>query len=272
MLYFSDEVHGLGAYCTGSVLNEHWMLTAGHCVSEDESFTITSTRVTFADSWNDTKSGDTADASDWFAHPDFSPATLESDVGLVYFDEALDFPAMQVTDVGPDDGDLGNEFRIVGYGLTGADDLGENPTKRTATAGLSDYDANWLWMRDSAEERQACFGDSGGPVLRLHEDGSYSQAGVTSWTTSCDSGATASARIDAFLDFLDDNDVEFTRYGDAPASYPEHDEIEEESADDGSSSGLGFDEPAATCGGAGWPGLVGIAGALAGVGRRLRRP
>lgn len=268
ILVFNTRGNAFGL-CTATAVHARALVTAAHCLDETE-VDIGEVRVTFEREYAGTRRGDWFSAERWTVHPDFDRTALTDDLAVIHFADDLPAPVMQVATQAPSEADVGENFRLVGYGRTGDNDE-SSPEKRAADLPLSDFTENWLWLLDKRDGRGSCFGDSGGPVLRLYDDGSYAQASVTSWGTSCEDGGAASTRLDNALSFLADEGVDYTRYGSAPPSYPEVDEdLDPEDDDYVSDYGLGDDDDAACSTGArggGWTAALVALLALA----RLRR-
>ncbi len=250
LILLRDRSGNVFGYCTATAVHARSLLTAAHCLDGDVT-AIGSVQVTFERDYAEARRGDWTEATAWALHPDFDATTLTDDLAVIHFDEDLAAPVMQLAQAAPSERDVGQNFRLVGYGLTSGD-AETDPVRRAADVPMSDFTDNWLWLLDKRDHRNACFGDSGGPVLRVYDDGSYAQASVTSWITTCDDGGTASTRLDNALAFLADEGIPYTLYGDAPPSYPAADEDLDPEDDDPyvDTYGLGGDDEA-SCGHAG---------------------
>lgn len=225
LLYMTDRGGQYGASCTGSLIAPNWVLTASHCITDSSDFNITQVYVIRADSMNEAGRNDYYEAKEWFAHPDYNGRDGYNDIALIELDDDLDGPFMPISDQAPKRTDEGDDFRLVGFGATSESDNSSNPKKRTADVPLYEYDSGLLYTWDEDDNQNACYGDSGGPVMRLFEDGTYAQAGVMDFVSSCEGGGLGSARVDAFLDFIDEYTEDYSIYGEEP-------EVEEEPEDD----------------------------------------
>lgn len=251
LLYMTDSRGQYGASCTGSVIGPHWVATASHCVIDSGGLEIDRIYVIRAASLNDAGQNDYFEAKDWYPHPDYNGRDGYNDIALIEMDDELDGPYLPITDRGPEREDVGEDFRLVGYGTTGDNDSSSNPKKRMADVPLYDYDAALLMTWDEDDNQNACYGDSGGPLLRLYDDGDYALAGIMDFVSSCENGGLGSARVDAFVDFIEEFTDEFTVYGeqdDDEGDEDEDDDItktgddEEDDEDEGSGGSLGGDD------------------------------
>ncbi|XP_063913690.1 brachyurin-like isoform X2 [Zophobas morio] len=73
-------------FCAGTLINNQWILTAGQCVIDGVLFNI---RLG-SNHLNDPNALRLA-TDQYFLHPDYNPDTLENDVGLIKFREAIQF-------------------------------------------------------------------------------------------------------------------------------------------------------------------------------------
>ena len=212
MLYASDS-GGYGGGCTGSVIAEKWILTAAHCVHSDDSFTVDDVYVGFVNQSNDMEQGNTVLARRWFENEDYDPRTGYNDVALIELRSAADVPVMRLAEVGLHPADEGDDFRIVGFGATSDNDNSSNMKKRVVDVPLTDYTESLMHTEDKADDQNACHGDSGGPVMRLYEDGSYSIAGIVNFGgPSCLRDGAYSARVDAYMDFINEHTTDYTMW------------------------------------------------------------
>jgi secreted trypsin-like serine protease len=285
LLYMTDRSGSYGAGCTGSVVADRWILTAAHCVTDSDGLNIKHVYVTFASTSAGAGNDEWIEAKAWYPHPDYNGRSYYDDIGLIEFGEDLDAPQMTLTEVGPKRSDLGTDFRLVGYGATSDDDTSYNLKKRMADVPLDDYDNALLYTWDREDGKNACHGDSGGPVLRLYDDGSYSEAGIIDFGSTCEGGGTGSARVDAYLEFLDEYGVEYTLHGEeGPAGADDDDDADDadgddsgvvlaggsgEHDDDTDGESYGIEDPTAkTCG---IPVVAGLSAVAAAAGMVLRR-
>lgn len=229
LLYMVDR-SGYGALCTGSLIHPEWILTAAHCITDDSSFQIVAIDIGFGSTARNLET--TARAEDWIPHPYYNGQGYY-DIGLVKLNKAInDYPLMKLSIDGLSDTDRGEDFRVVGFGMTSDHDNGSNTAKRYADLPLTSFDERLMVTWDRQGGSNACHGDSGGPILRLYDNGSYAVAGVVNfaygdtWSGDCEGNGVASARVDYYLDWIEGY-VSPEIYGDSPTdSLGSMDEIE----------------------------------------------
>jgi secreted trypsin-like serine protease len=73
-------------FCSGSVISEEWILTAGHCVDGAQSVRIFAGLVKL-----DGNVGAVSESTAFFLHEGYNSETLENDIGLVRLSKLLSF-------------------------------------------------------------------------------------------------------------------------------------------------------------------------------------
>lgn len=181
------------AYCTGVLISPYVVATAGHCVTG-----VTPDQVFFGSDPKKKKSGTLIDVVETRAHRDFDQDTLANDIAVVALAErGPTKPARLLKDSDVLEKDV--TLRIVGFGLTSADevDLGPKHSGETKIASLDD-----TTFRFTAAPAQTCHGDSGGPAF-ASIDGKDTLVGITSAGDSACKSYGRDTRVDAFADFLE---------------------------------------------------------------------
>jgi len=192
----------MAQFCGGSLISDRIVLTAGHCLYNDDSRN--------AKLWVRLRLADFADMPgvarsvvNWKRHPSYSTMTLHNDLTVLLLNESV--PAelarpLNISD-GTEDFEHNGEKTVVGWGSTDEQCMNYDTLLRKAhvpmgTDGPScstkgsrvlsksnDYDVNSQCCAgdyDGFMRYPGC-GDSGGPLL-ANEQGSWYQVGMVSWS------------------------------------------------------------------------------------------
>lgn len=159
-----------GGMCTASFIDRSVLLTAAHCVADDNGRSVPA-----AAKYRFYRGADLSAAAerDWVvvqtknvhAHPEYDPNTSANDVAVLVLDQPVDVVPLAINTKGLAQDMIGAEVRLVGYGSTSgtqgaSDGFGR---KRMLTTSVQMVQSDVLLIGNTGH--QACDGDSGGPAL-----------------------------------------------------------------------------------------------------------
>lgn len=204
----------MGSFCSGALIADRWVLTAAHCVSQNdgESQPPSPLRVRFLVG-TDARLGNFGappegarlyQADRFYVHPEYDPNTTLNDIALVHLaDQALGMPTYTIRRESLDDSLVGESVFFVGFGVTSGDDQMGGGQKRSVEIPILSVES-WT-IRSSGEGVGVCFGDSGGPGFFSFDD-QWEIIGVNStvWGPTSDpcSGLSVQTRVDIYSDWI----------------------------------------------------------------------
>ena len=194
-------------FCTGTLIDKDWVLTAAHCV-EGES--ATALHIRFDDNnINDTAGGKVVAVSAIHAHPGFNEQAWDNDIAVIKLAQSVTDrtptpihrtslqPGTMVTEVGYGDADNNGGGAGVLRKLT-------VPTVDCAQAGDPGISNANLLCFNASSGKSSCYGDSGGPAY-IKVGTTLEVAGVTSGGTgnTCTQGWDLYTSVPGELAFVD---------------------------------------------------------------------
>ncbi len=232
-----SEQYGGAPFCSGTLIEEKWVLTAAHCLEAADQYSRYGMDIMFVvgdNLFSDSGVEDYDIAVDWVEHPDYSGTStsrIEADIGLLELETGLpDIDPVPLNEEAPGDDWRGEDLHYVGWGITG-DDAQDSGRKRYAAIPYYDVDGDFIYAYD--DEKNLCSGDSGGAGMREDDDGNLWLAGVNSFvfpyqdaSTPCEGGGSGATRVDAFYDWITEY-VDFEPVSDDP-DLDESDEVSEQ--------------------------------------------
>ena len=197
----ADGYGGMQSFCSGTLINKRWVLTAAHCLLGVESSIgpLSSLRVVFGDSINDTER--VIDWDSYEIHPGYSDGVFRDDIGLVKLSEPVDdIDPMVVNDEEVDDGWIDTQLTFVGFGVTN-ENGSDAGTKRTTDLAIVDFDDQFIFTLENGTD--TCYGDSGGPGYEVTPEG-LEVAGIVSYGEGpcAGGGRTGNTNAAVFIDWI----------------------------------------------------------------------
>ncbi len=201
-----------GGLCTGTLIHPRVVLSAGHCVKNQESntdFTKNPGRVSIVKGPNAMAGVVIARAEKIVTHPTWTGDLYSGtgDLSMLYLDkEITDLPIYPIRDFPlPKQNDKGI---IVGYGASATGGIGAGIHRKGDTSLLDIQ----LTNIETGSPSNTCQGDSGGPLF-TEQGGEWTLTGVTSFGQTQNCSATSGAysvNLLAFCDWLNDAFEKFT--------------------------------------------------------------
>jgi len=202
--------------CGGSVLNESWVLTAGHCCNGINGGEIAAGILNRHEDTEGQYSTFTK-----FLHPDYNPGNTNNDVCLLKLDQPFDLSDGTITTIDLnriEDGDWpsGTVFTVTGWGTLQSgggvlpDILQEVEVPHvghfTCTVEYFPYSITDGMICAGETGKDSCQGDSGGPMIFKDENGEATLVGVVSWGIGCGGWLKPGvyAEVAAFADWIEE--------------------------------------------------------------------
>lgn len=194
-------------HCTGSIINDRFILTAGHCADSDfdvRPYISSSTGTTCASKLRQTRP---LQVKKIIRHPEYfhNKTKTRNDITLIQLSNPLTF-TKSFTPICLSFGDTFNNWFSAGWGKINvksdqntSEHLSNTDCLREGKFKLFDREECHKFLSDMWEPKKVicagyttrtCYGDSGGPLMTRRSDGKVYQAGITSWGKAKDCGVT----------------------------------------------------------------------------------
>ena len=202
--------------CGGSIINEHWLMTAGHCVYGHLSPKGYRWKAgVFQKGASNKPMEQVLQAQKIVLHPHYNHEAHLNDVALIQLSTPISFNAHIQPVCLPCVNDIktGDSVTITGWGAkySGAPFVPSNLRQVTTTLDadsecLTDYGRSYnatCMMCAGVKGKDSCQGDSGGPLVHK-VNGTWYQYGVVSWGIGCAEAKHPGiySRVTSLLDFI----------------------------------------------------------------------
>ena len=189
--------------CGGSVIKAQYILTAAHCVTNDNGTPVAASQIQAYMGMHDkrilTSKSQRRTGAQLFVHGSYNPYTYDYDIAVIKLNKPLTIntyvkPIRLAKGSETNLFKAGNAVTVSGWGTTKYGGSAPNYLRKTTVNIVSRTTCNRMssyggsitsrMLCAAREDRDSCQGDSGGPLFLRHS-GMYKQVGVVSWGVGC---------------------------------------------------------------------------------------
>ncbi len=180
-------------FCGGTLIDQDSVLTAAHCLEDEEP---SGTGVTVGRTVLSSNQGYVRGASRFYVHPMYDSSSNKYDVGVIKLDAAVPggIEPIKPADATQDHfEEPGRILVVTGWGRTETA-LSTDRMRKARVPVVSDSEAAAAYNSDAKKdfypmlmvaagdnEKDTCYDDSGGPLFERNEAGKFIQVGITSF-------------------------------------------------------------------------------------------
>jgi len=180
-------------WCGGSVVDDHYILTAAHCTSGASASQL---QVTMGLHHQSNQTGtQTLQVTEVINHPNYNSGTMANDIALLKVDQpiASSYDRIELADAS--DVYAGRQTTVIGWGRLSEGGTSSSTLQKVNVPMVSLATCRSAYGTGSIHEhnvcaglaeggKDSCQGDSGGPLF-VEQNGSFRQLGIVSWGEGC---------------------------------------------------------------------------------------